>query len=182
MDNTLFAILIGACGALAKQIIEDGGLVMPNYKSGKVYLGGVGGIIIGAIAGCLADHDPLTIFLSGYAGTSLINYLVTTQSTSQAAGDKSIEAQIRAAATAAGIDPDLAVAVAKCESSLNPQAVNINADGSTDRGLYQINNKYHPEVTDAQAFNPTFSINFFISAFKAGNISWWNSSKTCWDK
>lgn len=34
------------------------------------------------------------------------------------------------------------VCTAKYESSWNPQAVNHNTDGSTDRGLWQVNNRY----------------------------------------
>lgn len=50
-----------------------------------------------------------------------------------------------------------AVAVALAESGGNSQAVNVNSDAtrSRDRGLWQINSRWHPEVSDAQAFNPT---------------------------
>lgn len=182
MNYLILELLIGAAGALVKMIIEDGGLILPCVKDGKCYLGFIGGALIGAAAGALTDGEPVAIFLGGYAGTSLITFLTRNQANGKTTETQSIEAQIRTAAVAAGIDPDLAVRIAQCESSLNPLAVNINEEGSTDRGLYQINNKYHPEVTDAQAFDPAFSIQFFITAFKAGNISWWNSSKTCWNK
>jgi hypothetical protein len=49
------------------------------------------------------------------------------------------------------------------ESGRNPLAVhhNLAADGvtvlSTDRGLWQINDKAHPEVTDAMAFDAVLS-------------------------
>lgn len=37
-------------------------------------------------------------------------------------------------------DPHTAIAIAKCESGLNPQAYNPNnSNGSTDGGLWQIN-------------------------------------------
>ncbi len=37
----------------------------------------------------------------------------------------------------------------------NPRAVNVNAGGqSTDRGLWQFNDKYHPEVSIRDAFDP----------------------------
>lgn len=68
-------------------------------------------------------------------------------------------AQLAVIAGAAGFTGDglnKAVAVALAESGGNPQAVGVNADKwrSRDRGLWQINNHWHPEVTDAQAFNP----------------------------
>ena len=49
-----------------------------------------------------------------------------------------------------------AIAVCLAESGGNPDAVNRagNVPPSTDRGLWQINSYYHPEVSDAQAFDP----------------------------
>ena len=47
-----------------------------------------------------------------------------------------------------------AVAVGLAESSCNPSATYVNPGGNgTDRGLWQINSKYHPEVTDACAYD-----------------------------
>ena len=181
MNTIILDILIGFAGAIAKMIVEDGGLVMPNLKEGKIYFGGIGGIIVGGMAGVIANHDGITTFLAGYAGTSLITYLVANNTNNTTTICTTIEQQIRDASKSAGIDPDLAVRIAKCESSLNPAAVNVNSDGSMDRGLFQINNKAHPEISDLQAFNTNDSIQFFIKAFKEGHISWWNSSKTCWD-
>jgi hypothetical protein len=48
----------------------------------------------------------------------------------------------------------LAVAVAFAESGGDPANTGHNTDGSVDRGLWQINNKAHPDVTDACAFSP----------------------------
>ena len=39
----------------------------------------------------------------------------------------------------------------------DPLAVYTNTDGSVDRGPWQINNRAHPEVTDAMAFSLTRS-------------------------
>jgi len=45
-------------------------------------------------------------------------------------------------------------AVAAGENSLRDlTAVYVNTDGSRDRGPWQINSKWHAEVTDAEAFN-----------------------------
>ena len=55
------------------------------------------------------------------------------------------------------IDADrlfIAVAVCIAESNGYTEATHVNADGSTDRGLWQINNKAHPEMTDADCFDP----------------------------
>lgn len=50
-----------------------------------------------------------------------------------------------------------AVAVALAESGGNPRAVGHNSDKyrSRDRGLWQINSHWHPEVSDAAAFSPS---------------------------
>lgn len=45
-------------------------------------------------------------------------------------------------------------AIALAESGGNTQATHTNTDGSIDRGLFQINNRWHPDVTDACAFDP----------------------------
>jgi len=79
------------------------------------------------------------------------------------------------------VDIDLALNVAFCESSYNPLAVGINVNGTMDRGLYQWNNYWHPEITDEMAFDPYTATKEFCKAVKNGNLSWWNSSKFCWD-
>lgn len=68
-------------------------------------------------------------------------------------------AQIAAVAQRAGFRGEglvKAVAVALAESGGNPRAVGVNSDRyrSRDRGLWQINSHWHPEITDAAAFNP----------------------------
>lgn len=93
---------------------------------------------------------------------------------------ETIEQTIRRIAIEMGVDPNLAVLVAKCESGLNPNATNTNAHGSVDRGLFQINDRWHPEVTAKEAFNVDFSIRFYCKAVKEGHLSWWNASKKCW--
>jgi hypothetical protein len=95
---------------------------------------------------------------------------------------KSVEETIRLVAIREKADQDLAVRVAKCESNLNPKALNINKDGSRDRGIFQINDKYHPEITDEMAYNPAIATTFFCNAVKAGNLTWWSATQKCWDK
>ena len=56
---------------------------------------------------------------------------------------------------AGGSDPT-AVAVALAESGGNTAALHADI-GSYDRGLWQINSKYHPEVSDSCAFSATCS-------------------------
>ena len=91
-----------------------------------------------------------------------------------------VEQIIRDEAKKEGVDPDFAVRVAKCESGLDPKAVHINKNGSKDRGVFQWNDKWHPEVNDHYAFDPKLATREFCKAFKNGNISWWNATKDCW--
>lgn len=53
-----------------------------------------------------------------------------------------------------GSDLITAIAICLAESSGDDHATNANLDGSLDRGLWQINNRYHSEVSDTTAFNP----------------------------
>ena len=77
------------------------------------------------------------------------------------AGDHLSDDDLAAVARNAGFpdgDDNLAtaIAVALAESNGWTQAVLTNSDAycSRDRGLWQINDHWHPEVTDAQAFDP----------------------------
>lgn len=65
-------------------------------------------------------------------------------------------AQYAAAAGFKGTALRNAVAVALAESGGDTRAVGVNSDKwrSRDRGLWQINSHWHPDVTDALAFNP----------------------------
>jgi len=91
-----------------------------------------------------------------------------------------VESRVRKVAGSMGVDPDLAISVARCESGLDPQAVGVNKDGSKDRGLFQWNNKWHPEVTNEIAFNIEKATEEFCKAVKQGKLGWWDSSKKCW--
>lgn len=61
------------------------------------------------------------------------------------------------------------LAVIACESGRDPAAKNTNnPDGSTDRGLWQINSAAHPEVTDDCAYDST-GVCSTGAAFKISN-------------
>ncbi|MEU7955963.1 transglycosylase SLT domain-containing protein [Micromonospora humida] len=70
-----------------------------------------------------------------------------------------------------------AVAVAMAESSCNPSAVGSNGptagcpNGSLDRGLWQINNCYHPTVNDSCAYNSQCNANAAYS-ISSGGSNW----------
>lgn len=177
----LILFLAGALGALSKDVIQDGSIKLPRKINGDLSLGFLGGMVTGGIAGYFIDGNPTTAFLSGYAGTSVIENLLAKQKEIVVPVKSITEQIIRKVSKEESVDPDLAVRVAKCESNLECKAVGINNDGSRDRGLYQINDKWHPEVSDEEAFNPILATRFFCKAFKSGNLSWWNATKKCWD-
>lgn len=80
---------------------------------------------------------------------------------------ETIEQLIRRVAAEVGVDPDLAVAVARQESGLNPRAHNPNGEDSW--GLFQGNRKggmgtgYTPE----QLMDPEFNARLMLSAMAA---------------
>jgi len=68
----------------------------------------------------------------------------------------------------------LAIAIAMAESSCNPNAVGVNPDGCRDRGLWQIDDCAHPNVSDTCAFQVQ------CNADAAWNISNQGSDWTPW--
>ena len=96
--------------------------------------------------------------------------------------EETIEEMIRRIAKEEGVDPDLAVRVALCESGLYPKAKNVNKDGSIDRGLYQWNSYWHSEVSDADAYDPEKATRLFCKAVRGGKLSWWRNTQSCWER
>ena len=74
--DIIILLIFGALGALTKDILKDNKLVLPKKKKGTIYLGCIGGLIIGAMAGYMVDNDPVTAFLGGFGGTQIIENLV----------------------------------------------------------------------------------------------------------
>ena len=56
------------------------------------------------------------------------------------------------------IPPSVLAGLLQQESGFIPTAVNTNANGSLDRGIAQINSAAHPNVSDAQAYDPAYAI------------------------
>lgn len=70
-----------------------------------------------------------------------------------------------------GISADQLWQTINCEDpGLDPAA---NGDHGLARGLAQIRSDYHPDVTDAEAHDPFFSINFMASYFAKGQAKQW---------
>jgi hypothetical protein len=86
----------------------------------------------------------------------------------------SVEARIRAVAEAEGFkDVNLLLKLSFCESSNNVKAIHINKDGSKDRGAFQWNSKYQPQVSDECAYNLECSTKEVILKIRNGGLSAW---------
>lgn len=70
------------------------------------------------------------------------------------------------------ISPTLSWNIVKCESGGDPTKV---GDRGMSRGLWQINQKHHPYITDKQAFDPEWSTRWSLEKIKQGKDLW-----TCW--
>lgn len=67
---------------------------------------------------------------------------------------------------------DTAVAIEQAESSLVPSAWNTAGNSAgKDRGIWEINNAYHPEVSDAQAYDPLLASQSAFAIYQASGNS-----------
>ena len=192
IQEIIFYFIIGAGGALTKDILHDNSFTLPKIQKDRIVLGFLGGTIVGGIVGILVDENPVNAFTAGFAGTSVIESLLNSNSKKKLAPfqpkqkeemprDETIPEMIQRIAKEKGVDPNLALRVAKCESSLNPKATNENENGTIDRGLFQINDYWHRGVTDEQAFDPVFSTKYFCDRVNKGKLSDWDATRNCWD-
>ena len=70
-----------------------------------------------------------------------------------------------------------AIAISFAESSFIPHNILVNTGGSRDRGLWQINDKAHPGVSDACAFDPVCNASAACAISKNGtNWQAWSST------
>ena len=75
-----------------------------------------------------------------------------------------------------GLNPYKAYLIIDCESKWNPEAMRIN-NGSIDRGLWQINSKFHKEVSNSCSFNYQCSTREAIKIIKKSGWTQWVCSK-----
>lgn len=177
----IFLCLSGAAGSLMRLVVNDQKLQLPKFDGGNLYLGALGSIFVGAALGGIIDHSYITAFTAAYTGASITSKLIPPLISTPNNAVESVEDIMKRVCTARNVPYDIAYKVAKCESGLRRDAINVNTTGSRDRGLYQINDKYHPDVIDAQAFDPEFAINWFCDAYLAGKLdAYWSASKKCW--
>ena len=72
-----------------------------------------------------------------------------------------------------GVSAEVMDKVVNCESGYNPTA---RGDRGLARGLAQIRSDYHPTVTDEQAFDVDFPLDFLAENLAKGRGHLW----TCW--
>ena len=78
---------------------------------------------------------------------------------------------------------DLLCDIAKCESGFKPNARLENSPKSIDRGLFQWNSYWHPQITDEIAYDPEKNTRLACQALLEGKaVTYWNASKHCWNK
>lgn len=86
------------------------------------------------------------------AGQNPFSDFTTTKVPQQYAG------VISQAAQQYGINPNILASLLFTEHGFQPTGTVKNFDGSSDRGIAQINDRAHPEVSDQQAQDPSFAI------------------------
>jgi len=62
----------------------------------------------------------------------------------------------------------MAQCIAGAESGWQRDAVNFNPDGSRDRGVFQINSRWHEAMPDAEAFDPVANVRYAYLVSQGG--------------
>jgi hypothetical protein len=91
-------------------------------------------------------------------------------------GRLAVRAYVQSAARATGVDPHIAEWIVAHESRHRPEAI---GDGGESRGLWQINKAWHPEVSDACAYDVTCSTGWSLDRIRAGYLDEWSTWKYC---
>ena len=89
-------------------------------------------------------------------------------------GRLAIRAYVQKAAKADGVDPRVADWIVTHESQHHPEAT---GDGGESRGLWQINKEWHPEVSDACAYDVQCSTRWSLARIRAGYVDEWSTWK-----
>jgi len=87
-----------------------------------------------------------------------------------------VKAFVQTQAVEYGVNPKLALWIVKHESEFNPRA---KGDGEASRGLWQISRIYHPEVSDAVAFNVASSTEWSLERIRSGKVNEWSTYRFC---
>ncbi len=102
---------------------------------------------------------------------------------------KELPALIKKASHEAGVDPDLALGIAFCESSLkhfnNDGSVRLGKVNPSDIGVFQINRHFHLAKSQALGYDISTAegnVGYAIWLLKNYGTRAWDWSRPCWDK
>jgi hypothetical protein len=78
-----------------------------------------------------------------------------------------------------GVNPNVCLAIAKCESKLNPFATNLK-----DFGLYQFNwtRFKNGEINLKEAIDPELATKKFCDIVKKEGLAPWDATRKCWEQ
>ena len=78
--------------------------------------------------------------------------------------------------------PPVFVAIARCESDLDPAAVHLNPNGSRDHGLWQINDRWWaPLFEGVDPYDPVDNAAMAAAVYAEQGLAAWQPSRFCWD-
>lgn len=81
------------------------------------------------------------------------------------------------------LQKDLLCDICQCESGFVLTAKLVNSPTSIDRGLFQWNNRWHPEITDEIAYDPEKATRLACKAIlNKQSHAFWSASERCWNK
>lgn len=83
-----------------------------------------------------------------------------------------LPAYIESQARAYGVDPKIALWITSHESSFDPTR---KGDDDQSRGLWQISSIYHPEVSNACAFEASCSTQWSLAWIAKGHVNQWST-------
>ncbi len=92
-----------------------------------------------------------------------------------------VQSMIIASAQRQGVDPLLALAIAAHESSFNPTATHVNANGTTDWGVMQLNDSTYPSLGVTDPLDPQQNIDGGVSLLARYNTQYsGDTNKILW--
>lgn len=74
--NVIWLFVVGAIGALVKDIVTDNKIQLPKKTNSEILLGTLGAMIIGGFVGWAVDQSLLVAGLSGFVGITAIEHLL----------------------------------------------------------------------------------------------------------
>ena len=92
-----------------------------------------------------------------------------------------LEGMVRRIAIEEGVDGKVLLATIRCESGLDPNAINKNSNGTEDWGIAQFNSYWYVGkglITKEDCFNPEKAVRFMAKQFRAGRASDWICYRT----